>query len=120
MLNGLSHKYRDVAASIRSLPSSITFPELLDLLDAQERFMDKLDESSTTLTVSANLAHSGSSGKSHSWNQPFHNRGKNPPQGHRQASKPNFKDKQSGPSDDAGFCQWCEIYGHTAFKSRKL
>lgn len=43
VINGLGPKYRDIVASIRAQPNSISFSNLLDMLVAQERYLDRLE-----------------------------------------------------------------------------
>lgn len=124
VLGGLSPKFRDIAASIRAQSSSISFPQLMDLLMAQEKFVEGLEDSKSDLVVSVNAAQSKPSHNQRNYSfTPYRGRG-----GRGRNGGGRGGGRGSGTSHGTGssnqnqriICQLCETPGHTAKTCRKF
>lgn len=110
VINGLSPKFWDIVAYIRAQPNSIPFSNLLDMLIAQERFINRLDNADSNLVVSANNAQSQNNSRSKSSTHNSRNRAG----GGFQKGKPNNNRYSNQQNNDphVSVCQLCQAPGH--------
>ena len=111
ILNGIGAEFRDIATTIRTRETSLTFEELHDVLISHENYLKRIDASNSRLIATVNAAQHSRYFKP--------TRSSNPHVGYYRSNQRRYvpRDKSSQPPL---ICQLCDTKGHSAKTCRKV
>ncbi|KAK9266854.1 hypothetical protein L1049_027113 [Liquidambar formosana] len=125
ILNGIGTEFKEIAASIRTRETSISFEELHDKLIDYEAFLERVVTQIEPMVMTANITHRGD-------NSTHSNRRSNPTRGGYQG-RPQFSQNRSNQGFNSnqcrrngsfpgqgyrGFCQLCDQQHLSLFRSK--
>jgi len=111
ILNGIGAEFRDIATTIRTRETSLTFEELHDVLISHENYLKRIDSSNSRLIATVNAA------QHNRYFKPA--RSSNPPAGYYRSNQRKYVPRDKS-SQTPLICQLCDTKKHSAKTCRKV